>query len=42
MAIFTASIAVVIGLIAARKGPFQLPHGIAEPVAKRLTIIPSG
>jgi hypothetical protein len=41
MAIFTASIVLVIGLIAAHEEPFQPPIGIsAAPIAKLLDIVP--
>jgi hypothetical protein len=41
MAIFTAIIVLVIGLIAAHEGPFQPPLGIsAAPIAKLLDIVP--
>jgi hypothetical protein len=41
MVIFTASIVLVIGLIAAHEGPFQPPLGISPaPIAKLLDIVP--
>ncbi len=41
MAIFTTSIVLVIGLIAAHEGPFQPPLGIGPaPIAKLLDIVP--
>ncbi|MDQ6869310.1 MAG: DUF4239 domain-containing protein [Pseudomonadota bacterium] len=41
MVIFTASIVLVIGLIATHEGPFQLPLGIRPaPIAKLLDIVP--
>ena len=41
MVIFTASIILVIGLIAAHEGPFQPPLGISSaPIAKLLDIVP--
>ncbi len=41
MVIFTASIVLVIGLIAAHEGPFQPPLGISPaPIAKVLDIVP--
>ncbi|MGH6844599.1 MAG: hypothetical protein ACRECU_07745 [Methylocella sp.] len=41
MFIFTASIVLVIGLIAAHEGPFQPPLGISPaPIAKLLDIVP--
>jgi hypothetical protein len=43
MVIFTASIVLVIGLIAAHEGPFQPPIGISPaPIAKLLDIVPDG
>ena len=39
--IFTASIVLVIGLIATHEGPFQPPLGISPaPIAKLLDIVP--
>jgi hypothetical protein len=39
--IFTASIILVIGLIAAHEGPFQPPLGITPaPIAKVLDLVP--
>jgi hypothetical protein len=41
MVIFTASIILVIGLIAAHEGPFQPPLGITPaPIAKVLDLVP--
>ena len=41
MVIFTTSIVLVIGLIAAHEGPFQPPLGISPaPIAKLLDIVP--
>jgi hypothetical protein len=41
MVIFTASIVLVIGLIAAHEGPFQPPLGIKPtPIAKLLDLVP--
>jgi hypothetical protein len=43
MVIFTASIVLVIGLIATHEGPFQPPLGISPaPIAKLLDIVPDG
>jgi hypothetical protein len=41
MVIFTASIILVIGLLAAHEAPFRRPLGIApDPIAKILDIVP--
>ena len=41
MVIFTASVVLVIGLIAIHEGPFQPPLGIRPaPIAKLLDIVP--
>jgi hypothetical protein len=43
MVIFTASIVVVVGMIATHEGPFRLPLGISPaPIAKLLDIVPDG
>ena len=42
MVIFTASVILVIGLLAAHEAPFQPPLGISsDPIAKILDIVPN-